>query len=89
MKKLTKKEREEIKMKLAYFDKIVKDTRELIKQGYTMPNLSGLMMHKQCVMNDYGSNGYRVVKAEFIGDLFESGRPMKKFVVYLEKKINK
>jgi len=47
MKKLTKKEREEIKMKLDYFDKIVKDTRELIKQGYTMPNLSGLMMHKQ------------------------------------------
>lgn len=47
MKKLTKKEREEIKMKLAYFDKIVKDTRDLIKQGYTMPNLSGLMMHKQ------------------------------------------
>ena len=41
------------------------------------------------VMNDYGSKGYRVVKAEFIGDLFESGRPMKKFVVYLEKKINK
>jgi len=39
------------------------------------------------VMNDYGSKGYRVVKAEFIGDLFESGRPMKKFVVYLEKKI--
>ena len=34
-------------MKLAYFDKIVKDTRELIKQGYTMPNLSGLMMQKQ------------------------------------------
>jgi len=47
MKKLTKKEQEEIKMKLAYFDKIVKDTRELIKQGYTMPNLSGLMMQKQ------------------------------------------
>ena len=39
------------------------------------------------VMNDYGSKGYRVVKAEFVGDLFESGRPMKKFVVYLEKKI--
>jgi len=29
------------------------------------------------VMNDYGSNGYRVVKAEFIGDLFESGRHRK------------
>ena len=41
------------------------------------------------VMNDYGSNGHRVVKAEFVGDVFESGRPMKKFVVYLEKKINK
>ena len=41
------------------------------------------------VMNDYGSNGYRVVKAEFIGDLFESGRPMKKFVVYLEQKVKK
>jgi hypothetical protein len=43
MKKITKKEQEEIKMKLAYFDKIVKDTRELIKQGYTVPDLSGLV----------------------------------------------
>ena len=41
------------------------------------------------VMNDYGSNGYRVVKAEFIGDVFENNRPVKKFVVYLEKKIKK
>ena len=39
------------------------------------------------IMNDYGAKGYRVTKAEFIGDLFESGRPMKKFVVYLEKKV--
>ena len=39
------------------------------------------------VMNDYGTKGYRVIKAEFIGDLFESGRPMKKFVVYLEQKV--
>ena len=43
MKKQTKKEQEEIKMKLAYFDKIVKDTRELIKQGYTVPDLSSLV----------------------------------------------
>jgi hypothetical protein len=35
------------------------------------------------VMNDYGTKGYRITKAEFIGDTFESGRPMKKFVVYL------
>ena len=41
------------------------------------------------IMNDYGTKGYRVVKAEFIGDVFENGRPMKNFVVYLEKKINK
>ena len=41
----------------------------------------------ESVMNDYGTKGYRVTKAEFIGDLFESGRPMKKFVVYLEKKV--
>ena len=41
------------------------------------------------VMNDYGSKGYRVIKAEFIGDSFESGRPMKKFVVYLEQKVKK
>ena len=41
------------------------------------------------IMNDYGSNGYRVVKAEFIGDVFENNRPVKKFVVYLEKKIKK
>ena len=37
------------------------------------------------IMNDYGTKEYRVTKAEFIGDLFESGRPMKKFVVYLEQ----
>ena len=41
----------------------------------------------ESVMNDYGAKGYRVTKAEFIGDLFESGRPMKKFVVYLEQKV--
>ena len=39
------------------------------------------------IMNDYGTKGYRVTKAEFVGDLFESGRPMKKFVVYLEQKV--
>ena len=41
------------------------------------------------VMNNYGAKGYRVIKAEFIGDSFESGRPMKKFVVYLEQKVKK
>ena len=41
------------------------------------------------IMNDYGSNGYRVVKAEFIDYIIESGRPMKKFVVYLEQKVKK
>jgi len=41
------------------------------------------------VMNDYGAKGYRVSKAEFIGDMFENNRPMKKFVVYLEEKIKK
>lgn len=46
MKKLTKKEREEIKMRLSYFDKIVKETRELIKQGYTLPDLSGFIIHR-------------------------------------------
>ena len=44
MKKLTKKEQEEIKMKLAYFDRLVKQTRELIKQGYTVPDLSSLVL---------------------------------------------
>jgi len=44
MKKQTKKEREEIKMKLAYFDRLVKQTRELIKQGYTVPDLSSLVL---------------------------------------------
>ena len=43
MKKQTKKEKEEIKMKLAYFDRLVKETRELIKQGYTVPDLSNLV----------------------------------------------
>jgi len=41
------------------------------------------------IMNDYGRDGYRVTKAEFIGDVFENNRPMKKFVVYLEKKVKK
>ena len=44
MKKKTKKEKEEIKMKLAYFDRLVKQTRELIKQGYTVPDLSSLVL---------------------------------------------
>ena len=43
MKKQTKKEKEEIQMKLAYFDRLVKQTRELIKQGYTVPDLSSLV----------------------------------------------
>ncbi len=43
MKKQTKKEKEEIKMKLEYFDRLVKQTRELIKQGYTVPDLSSLV----------------------------------------------
>jgi len=41
----------------------------------------------ETVMNDYGSKGIRVIKAEFIGDVFEKGRPMRKYVLYLEKKI--
>jgi len=41
----------------------------------------------ESIMNDYGRDGYRVTKAEFVGDVFENNRPMKKFVVYLEKKI--
>lgn len=41
----------------------------------------------ESVMNDYGSDGYRVTKAEFISDTFENGRPLKKFVIYLEKKV--
>lgn len=44
MKKQTKKQKEEIKMKLAYFDRLVKQTRELIKQGYTLPDLSFLVI---------------------------------------------
>ena len=41
------------------------------------------------IMNDYGKDKFRVTKAEFIGDVFENNRPMKKFVVYLEKKVKK
>jgi hypothetical protein len=41
----------------------------------------------ESVMNNYGANGYRVSKAEFIGDTFDIGRPMKKFVLHLEQKI--
>ena len=43
----------------------------------------------ESVMNNYGANGYRVSKAEFIGDAFDCGRPMKKFVLHLEQKIKK
>jgi hypothetical protein len=43
----------------------------------------------ESIMNDYGRDGYRVTKAEFVGDVFENNRPVKKFVVYLEKKIKK
>ena len=39
------------------------------------------------VMNKYGRDGYRVSKAEFIGDVFEKNRPMRKYVLYLEKKV--
>jgi hypothetical protein len=39
------------------------------------------------IMNKYGSNGIRVIKAEFIGDFFEETIPKKKYVLYLEKKI--
>lgn len=39
------------------------------------------------VMNKYGSDGIRVIKAEFIGDIFETGKLMKKYVLYLEKKL--
>jgi hypothetical protein len=41
------------------------------------------------VLNGYGTKGYRVIKAEFIGDVIENGRPTKKFVLYLEKKSKK
>lgn len=41
------------------------------------------------VMNEYGKDGIRVIKAEFVSDSFENSRPMKKFVLYLEKKIKK
>lgn len=39
------------------------------------------------VMNKYGKDGVRVIKAEFIGDIFEHEMPKKKYVLYLEKKI--
>ena len=41
------------------------------------------------VMNKYGRDGHRVSKAEFIGDVFEKNRPMRKYVLYLESKIKK
>ena len=39
------------------------------------------------IMNKYGKQGSRVIKAEFIGDIFEKGLPKKRYVLYLEKKI--
>ncbi len=41
------------------------------------------------LMNNYGKKGLRVIKAEFIGDMFEKGRPMRKYVLYLEEKVKK
>lgn len=43
----------------------------------------------ESIMNEYGNDGYRVSKAEFIGDVFKNGKPMKRFVLHLEKKIKK
>lgn len=43
----------------------------------------------ESIMNKYGNDGVRVIKAEFIGDTFEKSRPMRKYVLYLEKKIKK
>lgn len=40
-------------------------------------------------LNSYGSLGYRVTKVEFIGDSFDKGRPVKKYALYLEKKLKK
>ena len=39
------------------------------------------------IMNKYGRDGIRISKAEFIGDVFEKSKPMKKYVLYLEKKV--
>lgn len=41
------------------------------------------------ILNSYGSLGHRVTKVEFIGDCFDKGRPMKKYALYLEKKLKK
>ena len=41
------------------------------------------------IMNKYGRDGIRISKAEFIGDVFEKSKPMKKYVLYLEKKVKK
>lgn len=41
------------------------------------------------LMNDYGSKGMRVTKVDDLGSLFENNRPMRKYLLYLEKKIKK
>jgi hypothetical protein len=41
------------------------------------------------LMNDYGSKGMRITKVDDLGSFFENNRPMKKYVLYLEKKIKK
>jgi len=43
----------------------------------------------ETVLNKYGSDGFRVTKIEDLGSIFESGRPMRKYVLYLEEKIKK
>jgi len=61
-----------------------------MKYRYTIKNHKVIDYEElETIMNDYGRDGLRVIKAEFIGDCFESGRPTKKFVLFLEKKVKK
>jgi hypothetical protein len=43
----------------------------------------------ETILNKYGSEGIRATKIEDLGSVFLNGRPMRKYVLYLEENIKK
>lgn len=41
----------------------------------------------ETIMNNYGKDGIRVTKVEFMGYSFDDGKTIRKHVLYLEEKI--
>ena len=43
----------------------------------------------ETILNKYGAGGIRPTKIEDLGSVFLNGRPMRKYVLYLEENIKK